>query len=162
MFVLASLSRRERNLWVECVVDVLVLFYYLPKVFLLAMEGPQALMGGDMAALIVRTVVYAIVLGIVVAVTVELLFRAKNEEGGKDEREVLFELKSYRVGYYALVIFVMIIMGQAILSEIFPAAMVGLPFEMSAVFMAHCLLLSLSFSSLLLCGLQLFYYRRGY
>ena len=161
MSVFNYLSSREKNLWIELIVDVAVMLYYWPKAFFLLQKGDAAT-GIEMAGLITSTIGYAIFLAIMVAIIFEVLLRKNKQPDIKDERDALFELRSYRFGFYSLIVFVVLIMGQAVIGELFPMMAERAPFDFTPIFIAHCIFLSINLSSLIQCGSQLFYYRRGY
>ena len=69
-------------------------FYFFPKIFSLIIDGQlysEALFG-----IIVNSIIIAIVYSIVVFGAINAL--TKREE--KDERDYIYELKSYRISYY--------------------------------------------------------------
>ena len=91
MKFLNNYSNRELNIWAELILDILVSFYFFPKIFPLIIDGQlysEALVG-----IIVNSIIIAIIYSIVVFGAINAL--TKREE--KDERDYIYELKSYRV-----------------------------------------------------------------
>jgi len=94
MQLMNNYSNRELNIWAELVLDILVSFYFFPKIFPLIIDGQlysEALVG-----IIATSIILAIVYSIVVFGAINAL--TKREE--KDERDYIYELKSYRISYY--------------------------------------------------------------
>ena len=94
MQLLNNYSNRELNIWAELILDIIVSIYFFPKIFPLIIDGrlySEALVG-----IIVNSIIIAIVYSIVVFGTINAL--TKREE--KDERDYIYELKSYRISYY--------------------------------------------------------------
>ena len=94
MQFLNNYSNRELNIWAELILDILVSFYFFPKIFPLIIDGQlysEALVG-----IIATSIILAIVYSIVVFGAINAL--TKREE--KDERDYIYELKSYKISYY--------------------------------------------------------------
>ncbi len=94
MKFLNNYSNRELNIWAELILDILVSFYFFPKIFPLIIDGQlysEALVG-----IIATSIILAIVYSIVVFGAINAL--TKREE--KDERDYIYELKSYKISYY--------------------------------------------------------------
>ena len=94
MKFLNNYSNRELNIWAELILDILVSFYFFPKIFSLIIDGQlysEALVG-----IIATSIILAIVYSIVVFGAINAL--TKREE--KDERDYIYELKSYKISYY--------------------------------------------------------------
>ena len=94
MKFLNNYSNRELNIWAELILDLLVSFYFFPKIFPLIIDGQlysEALVG-----IIATSIILAIVYSIVVFGAINAL--TKREE--KDERDYIYELKSYKISYY--------------------------------------------------------------
>ena len=87
-------SNRELNIWAELILDILVSFYFFPKIFPLIIDGQlysEALVG-----IIATSIIISIIYSIFVFGAINIL--TKKEE--KDERDYIYELKSYRISYY--------------------------------------------------------------
>ena len=94
MKFLNNYSNRELNIWAELALDILVSLYFFPKIFPLIIDGQlysEALVG-----IIVNSIIIAIIYSIFVFGAINTL--TKREE--KDERDYIYELKSYRISYY--------------------------------------------------------------
>ena len=94
MKFLNNYSNRELNIWAELILDILVSIYFFPKIFPLIIDGrlySEALVG-----IIVNSIIIAIIYSIFVFGAINAL--TKREE--KDERDYIYELKSYRISYY--------------------------------------------------------------
>ena len=94
MKFLNNYSNRELNIWAELILDILVSFYFFPKIFPLIIDGQ--LYSDALVGIIATSIILAIVYSIVVFGAINAL--TKREE--KDERDYIFELKSYRISYY--------------------------------------------------------------
>ena len=94
MQFLNNYSNRELNIWAELILDILVSFYFFPKIFPLIIDGQ--LYSDALVGIIATSIILAIVYSIVVFGAINVL--TKREE--KDERDYIYELKSYRISYY--------------------------------------------------------------
>ncbi len=94
MQFLNNYSNRELNIWAELILDILVSFYFFPKIFPLIIDGQ--LYSDALVGIIATSIILAIVYSIVVFGAINAL--TKREE--KDERDYIYELKSYRISYY--------------------------------------------------------------
>ena len=91
MKFLNNYSNRELNIWAELILNILVSLFFVSKVFTSNQFG-----GGVLVQIISTTIILAIVYSIVVFGAINAL--TKREE--KDERDYIYELKSYRISYY--------------------------------------------------------------
>ena len=94
MKFLNNYSNRELNIWAELILDILVSFYFFPKIFPLIIDGQ--LYSDALVGIITTSIILAIVYSIVVFGAINAL--TKREE--KDERDYIYELKSYKISYY--------------------------------------------------------------
>ena len=94
MKFLNNYSNRELNIWAELILDILVSFYFFPKIFPLIIDGQ--LYSEALVRIIATSIILAIVYSIVVFGAINAL--TKREE--KDERDYIYELKSYKISYY--------------------------------------------------------------
>ena len=94
MQLMNNYSNRELNIYAELVLDILVSFYFFPKIFPLIIDGQ--LYGGALVGIIANTIIISIIYSIFVFGAINTL--TKREE--KDERDYIYELKSYRISYY--------------------------------------------------------------
>ena len=159
MEFLNNFSTREKNLWSELLVDVVVALYYFPKMFFMLRAGDAALTGSAMAGLVTSTIIVAIIAGAIVSVFLHM--EAKPET--VDERDHLFLARGNKVAYIILVACVVAIMGNIVVLEMLPAfARERNWFDPTPVAIAHLLLVSLVLSSGGKTIIQLLCYRRGY
>ena len=91
MKFLNNYSNRELNIWAELILDILVSLFFVSKVFTSNQFGGEVLV-----QIISTTIILAIVYSIVVFGAINAL--TKREE--KDERDYIYELKSYKISYY--------------------------------------------------------------
>ena len=91
MEFLNNYSNRELNIWAELILNILVSLFFVSKVFTSNQFGGEVLV-----QIISTTIILAIVYSIVVFGAINAL--TKREE--KDERDYIYELKSYRISYY--------------------------------------------------------------
>jgi len=153
-----NFSTREKNLWSELLVDIVIGLYYFPKMFVM-MASNTELSGGAMAELITGTVILAIFMGIIISV---FLHTQKKPEQ-VDERDHLFDARGSRIAYTVLGLCVALVIGHIIVNEMLPeVARDRALLNLSPVAIAHLLLLSLYLSSVIKTVMQLFFYRRGY
>lgn len=157
MKLLTNMSTTEKNVWAELIVDFVVALYYFPKMFSLIRAGNLALIP-IMAVLIVKAVILAIVVGILVAI----LLQDWREPKRIDERDLQFSARGTLIANRALVIFIFLIIGQLVFEGLFPGLRGQLCSLMAKpLIIAHLLLLSLLFSSVIKSIAQLFLYRRA-
>ena len=91
MKFLNNYSNRELNIWAELILNILVSLFFVSKVF-----TSNQFDGDVLVQIISTTIILAIVYSIVVFGAINAL--TKREE--KDERDYIYELKSYRISYY--------------------------------------------------------------
>ena len=91
MQFLNDYSNRELNIWAELVLDIIVSLYFISRVYPLLINdqfNSEALL-----PIIFTTIIIAIIYSIIVFGTINTL--TKREE--KDERDYIYELKSYKI-----------------------------------------------------------------
>ena len=91
MKFLNNYSNRELNIWAELILNILVSLFFVSKVFTSNQFGGEVLV-----QIISTTIIIAIIYSIFVFGAINTL--TKREE--KDERDYIYELKSYRISYY--------------------------------------------------------------
>ena len=91
MKFLINYSNRELNIWAELILNILVSLFFFSKIF-----TSNQFDGEVLVQIISTTIILAIVYSIVVFGAINAL--TKREE--KDERDYIYELKSYRISYY--------------------------------------------------------------
>ena len=96
MKFLNNYSNRELNMWARLTLDILVSVYFISKISPLIINYQfysNELMRDALVPIILTTVVIAIIYSIIVFGTINTL--TKREE--KDERDYIYELKSYKI-----------------------------------------------------------------
>ena len=91
MQFLKNYSNRELNIWAELVLDLIVSIYFFPKLFLLIISGE--IHSYESIILITTTIFISIAYSIVVFTIINVF----KESEKKDERDYIFELKSYKL-----------------------------------------------------------------
>ena len=152
MQFLNNYSNRELNIWAELILDILVSFYFFSKIFPLIINGQlynEALVG-----IIANTIIISIIYSIFVFGAINTL--TKREE--KDERDYIYELKSYRISYIISQVSIYLLIGLIIF---YPINRVRLTELMSPPMVAMLLLIIALFSSTVKSVNQLYYYRKN-
>ena len=151
MQFLNNYSNRELNIWAELILDILVSFYFFPKIFPLIIDGQlysEALVG-----IIATSIILAIVYSIVVFGAINAL--TKREE--KDERDYIYELKSYRISYIISQVSIYLLISLIVFNPINQVRLNEFTAPMIAMLLLIITLLSSTGKSLT----QLFNYRRN-
>ena len=91
MQFLKNYSNRELNIWAELILDLIVSIYFFPKLFFLIKSGNMY--SYDSIILITTTIFISIAYSIFVFVIINLFIESEK----KDERDYIFELKSYKI-----------------------------------------------------------------
>ena len=91
MEFLKNYSNRELNIWAELSLDLIVSIYFFPKLFLLIISGE--IHSYESIILITTTIFISIAYSIVVFTIINVF----KESEKKDERDYIFELKSYKL-----------------------------------------------------------------
>ena len=149
MKFLNNYSNRELNIWAELILDILVSFYFFPKIFPLIIDGQlhsEALVG-----IIATSIILAIVYSIVVFGAINVL--TKKEE--KDERDYIYELKGYRISNLIYQVSIFILISQIVVFN--PKPLPDFTAPMIAMLLLIIILLSSTGKSLT----QLFNYRKN-
>lgn len=162
-FSAQDMSMHEKELWCELLVSGFVSVYFFSRTFGLLMMGDDALMGREMARLIVKTIILAIGLSIVVFGIIHASHRydSGNPEP-VDERDRLFSARASNVAYIVLVVAICILLGQIVMEQMFAAAAEHLPFRLTPLIIGHLLLAAMAVASLAKAITAIVYYRRGY
>ena len=91
MQFLKSFSNRELNIWAELVLDLIVSIYFFPKLFLLIMSSE---IHSNESIILIGTTIFISIAYSIVVFTIINIFK---ESEKKDERDYIFELKSYKI-----------------------------------------------------------------
>ena len=152
MKFLNNYSNRELNIWAELILDILVSFYFFPKIFPLIIEGQ--LYSDALVGIIATTILIAIIYSIFVFGAINAL--TKKEE--KDERDYIYELKSYRISNIIYQVSIFILISQIVVfNPINPKPLADFTAPMIAMLLLIITLLSSTGKSLS----QIFNYRKS-
>ena len=160
MKILENMALREKDLWAELFVDVVVALYYFPRVFALMREGDELLRSSQMLSTVISSIILAIVVSIVVFGTLHWQ-DPKLEK--KDERDYRFEAQGSRNAYVSLNILLGILISIIISVEYFSGRGLGSFFvNLGPIGIANLILLAMIGASFFKAATQLISYRRGF
>ena len=91
MQFLNNYSNRELNIWAELILNIIVSLFFVSTIFPLIINGQ--FYSEALVQIILTTIIIAIIYSIIVFGTINTL--TKREE--KDERDYIYELKSYKI-----------------------------------------------------------------
>ncbi len=91
MQFLNNYSNRELNIWAELILNIIVSLFFVSKIFPLIINGQ--FYSEALVQIILTTIIIAIIYSIIVFGTINTL--TKREK--KDERDYIYELKSYKI-----------------------------------------------------------------
>ena len=156
MKFLNNYSNRELNMWARLTLDILVSLYFISKISPLIINYQfysNELMRDALVPIILTTVVIAIIYSIIVFGTINTL--TKREE--KDERDYIYELKSYKISNNIYQISNYLIIGVIIFNALYQENFGELTPQKIAMILLIITLLSSTGKSLT----QLFNYRKN-
>ena len=156
MQFLNNYSNRELNMWARLTLDILVSVYFISKISPLIINYQfysNELMRDALVPIILTTVVIAIIYSIIVFGTINTL--TKREE--KDERDYIYELKSYKISNNIYQISNYLIIGVIIFNALYQENFGELTPQKIAMILLIITLLSSTGKSLT----QLFNYRKN-
>jgi len=156
MKFLNNYSNRELNMWARLTLDILVSVYFISKISPLIINYQfysNELMRDALVPIILTTVVIAIIYSIIVFGTINTL--TKREE--KDERDYIYELKSYKISNNIYQISNYLIIGVIIFNALYQENFGELTPQKIAMILLIIALLSSTGKSLT----QLFNYRKN-
>ena len=142
-------SNRELNIWAELVLDLIVSIYFFPKFFLLIKSGNMN--SYDSIILIATTIFISIAYSIVVFVIINLYIESEK----KDERDYIFELKSYKISNSIFQISILFLICSIILNPL------SSHYEFTPTFVAALLIIITLFCSVGKSVSLLYFYRRS-
>ena len=151
MKFLNNYSNRELNIWAELILDIIVSIYFFPKIFPLIIDGQlysDALVGIIATSIIISIFYSVFVFGAINALT-------KREE--KDERDYIYELKSYRVSNIISQVSIYLLISLIVFNPINQVRLTDFTAPMIAMLLLIITLLSSTGKSLT----QLFNYRKN-
>jgi len=156
MKFLNNYSNRELNMWARLTLDILVSVYFISKTSPLIINYQfysNELMRDALVPTILTTVVIAIIYSIIVFGTINTL--TKREE--KDERDYIYELKSYKISNNIYQISNYLIISVIIFNVLYQEKFGELTPQKTAIILFIIVLLSSTGKSLT----QLFNYRKN-
>jgi len=156
MKFLNNYSNRELNMWARLTLDILVSVYFIYKISPLIINYQfysNELMRDALVPIILTTVVIAIIYSIIVFGTINTL--TKREE--KDERDYIYELKSYKISNNIYQISNYLVIGVIIFNALYQENFGELTPQKIAMILLIIALLSSTGKSLT----QLFNYRKN-
>ena len=151
MNFLKNFSNRELNIWAELILDILISIYFFPKIIPLVMEGQlysEALVG-----IIAITIIIAVVYSIFVFGAINTL----TKEEKKDERDYMYELKSYKISNMIFQISIYLLISLIVFNPINEVRLTEFTAPMIAMLLLIITLISSTGKSLT----QLFHYRKN-
>ncbi len=151
MKFLNNYSNRELNIWAELILDVLVSFYFFPKIFPLIINGQ--LYGEALVDIIATSIIIAIIYSIFVFGSINIFIKKEN----KDERDYTYELKSYRISNIISQVSIYLLISLIVFNPINQVRLTDFTAPMIAMLLLIIALLSSTGKSLT----QLFNYRKN-
>ena len=151
MQFLNNYSNRELNIWAELILSILVSFYFFPKIFPLIIN--DQLYSESLVDIVMTSIIIAIIYSIFVFGAINTL--TKREE--KDERDYIYELKSYRISNIISQVSIYLLISLIVFN---PINQVRLN-EFTAPMIAMILPIITLLSSIGKCLTQLFNYRKN-
>ncbi len=151
MQFLNNYSNRELNIWAELILSLLVSFYFFPKIFPLIIN--DQLYSEALVDIVITSIIIAIIYSIFVFGAINTL--TKREE--KDERDYIYELKSYRISNIIFHVSIYLLISLIVFN---PINQVRLN-EFTAPMIAMILPIITLLSSIGKCLTQLFNYRKN-
>jgi|TARA_X000000368_G_C22874200_1_gene642295 hypothetical protein len=145
-------SNRELNIWAELILNLVVSIYFFPKIFPLIINSQ--LYSEALAGIITTSIIISIIYSIFVFGAINAL--TKKEE--KDERDYIYELKSYRISNIIYQVSIFILISQIVVfNPINSKPLAGFTAPTIAMLLLIITLLCSTGKSLT----QLFYYRKN-
>ena len=151
MKFLNNYSNRELNIWAELILDILVSFYFFPKIFPLIIDGQ--LYSDALVGIIATSIIISIFYSVFVFGAINTL--TKKEE--KDERDYIYELKSYRISNIISQVSIYLLIYLIVFNPINQVRLTDFTAPMIAMLLLIITLLSSTGKSLT----QLFNYRKN-
>jgi len=149
-----DLSNREKEIWIELVVSVVVAIYYFTNAY--KAGGLIDIVNAELG----KVVVNAILISIASTIILSIVFNKRNLEA-KDERDIAIESKANSYAYYGLCVFITIIIGHIMISEGIGYFDNANPVILSSSAIMHLLLISLITVGAIKSVTQIIHYRCG-
>ena len=151
MQFLNNYSNRELNIWAEIILDILVSLYFVSKIFSLIIN--DQFYSEALVQIILTTIIIVIIYSIFVSGAINTL--TKREE--KDERDYIYELKSYRISNIISQVSIYLLISLIVFNPINQVRLNEFTAPMIAMLLLIITLLSSTGKSLT----QLFNYRKN-
>ena len=151
MQFLNNYSNRELNIWAELILNIIVSLFFVSKIFPLIIN--DQFYSEALVQIILTTIIIAIIYSIIVFGTINTL--TKREE--KDERDYIYELKSYKISNNIFQISNYLVIGVIIFNALYQ----GNFGELTPPKIAMILLIIAVLSSIGKSLTQLFNYRKN-
>ena len=151
MQFLNNYSNRELNIWAELILNIIVSLFFVSKIFPLIIN--DQFYSEALVQIILTTIIIAIIYSIIVFGTINTL--TKREE--KDERDYIYELKSYKISNNIYQISNYLIIGVIIFNALYQENFGELTPQKIAMILLIIAVLSSTGKSLT----QLFNYRKS-
>ena len=153
-----NMSLREKDLWGELLIDVLVAIYYFPRAIALISNQQDAELNRELAGLVGSTIVVAIVAAVVVFGAIHL----SGETEPKDERDSRFEVHANRFAYWGLNSLLVLILFLLVGSQYAEIPLPGTGIvNLGPLGVGHLILLAMVLASTIKAITQLYQYRLG-
>ncbi len=149
------MSNREKTIWANMLLDIIIALYFFPQVF--AMKDGIGVNVDEMVGIIGTVIVMAIVGS---SIIYWLLDVGKDE--AEDERDHAINAKAHKLGYWSVVVTISFLIGHVVLNETTLELFSYQYEEMNPGQIATYMLFSLVISAFIKDGAKLFFYRRGY
>ena len=153
---LGYFSVREKNLWFELLLDVVVAVYYYPRAFALILRDSAELTGTAVVDLLINTVILAIL----VSALLSVLLHTQKKPEPKDERDFIIDAKCDYLFSRMMMFGVLFVMGWIVMQQFNPWPERNL-FELTPLVIAHVLLFVVMISSMAHSVMKLLLYRLG-
>lgn len=154
---ISDVSIREKNLWIELLVNCVIAIYYIPKLFWLIHFGDSALRGAAMVNLIIGTVMVAIFANAALAA----LLHVKQKPEPMDERDLLIDQRASNVFGKVLQSCMLLVIASIAIQEMHDRAWMHLPMMISPLVIANVLLVGFMLAGILRDVMKVSLYRRG-
>ena len=113
MQFLNNYSNRELNIWAELILNIIVSLFFVSKIFPLIIN--DQFYSEALVQIILTTIIVAIIYSIIVFGAISTL--TKREE--KDERDYIYELKSYRISNNISQISIYLLIGLIVFNALY-------------------------------------------
>ena len=113
MQFLNNYSNRELNIWAELILNIIVSLFFISKIFPLIINGQ--FYSEALVQIILTAIIIAIIYSIIVFGTINTLTKREEE----DERDYIYELKSYKISNNIFQISNYLVIGHIIFNALY-------------------------------------------